>query len=75
MKDTADPQVGDQINALIKKYAETINSNDAVALAALYTEEAVLVTPGGVFYGRQAIEQWLIQAFQQHPKDFSILLT
>src|SRR5262245_36882875 len=71
MKDTADSQIGDQINALIKTYAETVNSNDAAALAALYTKEAILVTPVGIVYGQQAIDKWHTEAFQRHPKDFS----
>jgi uncharacterized protein (TIGR02246 family) len=71
MKDTADPQISGHINALIKKYAKAVNNRDAAALAALCTEEAVFVTPGGVVYGRQDIEKWHTDAFQRHPKDFS----
>jgi hypothetical protein len=37
MKDRADPQISGQVNALIKKYAEAVNNNDAAALAALCT--------------------------------------
>ena len=69
--DTADPQISGQINALIKKYAEGVNNNDAAAVAALCTEEAVFVTPEGQVYGRQDIEEWLTDAFQRLPKDFS----
>jgi hypothetical protein len=39
MKDTADPQISEQVNALSKKYDDAINNNDAVAVAALYTED------------------------------------
>ena len=70
-RDTADPQISGQINALIKKYAEGVNNNDAAAVAALCTEEAVFVTPEGLVYGRQDIEEWITDAFQRHPKDFS----
>ena len=63
-RDTADPQISGQINALIKKYGEGVNNNDAAAVAALCTEEAVFVTPEGLVYGRQHIEKWLTDAFQ-----------
>jgi uncharacterized protein (TIGR02246 family) len=70
-KDTADPQISRQVNAVIKKYAEAVNNNDATVLAALCTEDAVVVTDGGIIYGPQAIEKWHTDAFQRHPKDFS----
>jgi hypothetical protein len=43
-KKTVDPQIVEQIDALGKKYDEAVNNNDAVALAALYIEDAVPVT-------------------------------
>jgi ketosteroid isomerase-like protein len=39
------------------KEDEAFKKNDAGALAALFTEDAVLVAPDGMFYGRQAIEK------------------
>ena len=61
-KDTADPRVAQQLvsfydSALRTKYDEAFNMKDAAALAALFTEDAVLVTPEGLFSGRQAIEK------------------
>ena len=43
-KDIADPQLRQQQDAGSKKYDEAVNNNDAAAVAALYTEDAVEVT-------------------------------
>jgi len=56
-KDTADPQMAQQIRALAMKYDAAFNRNGPAAVAALYTEDAVFVTPQGTFYGPQAIEK------------------
>ena len=55
-KDAVDPQLAEQVRALAAKYDEAFNKNDAVAVAALYTEDAVFETPNGTFDGREAIE-------------------
>jgi uncharacterized protein (TIGR02246 family) len=57
MKDTADPQIAQQIRERGKKYDQAFNKNDATALAALFTEDALQVTPEGLYSGRQAIEK------------------
>ena len=70
MKDTVDPQIIEQLNAVGKKYDEAVNNNDAAAVAALYTEDAVFVSDRGPIYGRQAIEKWYADGFQGwHPKN------
>jgi ketosteroid isomerase-like protein len=58
-KGTADPQIIDQLNALSKKTNEAFNNGDAAALAATFTEDAVLVNDTGPVYGREAIEKYL----------------
>ena len=60
-----DPQLRQQLEALGKKYDEAANNNDAAAIAALYTEDAVFVTYAGPLYGRQAIEKFYADVYQQ----------
>ncbi|MGB9275312.1 MAG: nuclear transport factor 2 family protein [Terrimicrobiaceae bacterium] len=64
-KETVDPQTIEQIIAVGKKYDEAENNNDAASLAALFTEDAVFVTNTGPVYGRQAIEKWFRDDFQE----------
>lgn len=64
-KETVDPQIAQQIRALSIKYDEAFNKNDAAALAALYTEDAVEVADTGPIYGREAIEKHFTDVFKQ----------
>jgi ketosteroid isomerase-like protein len=64
-KDTVDPQLREALAAYNKKEDEAWNNNDAVALAALYTEDAVLVNDTGPIYGRDAIEKHYADVFKQ----------
>lgn len=58
----------DEFGALGMKYDEAYKRSDAAALAALFTEDAVLVTPEGLFSGRQTIGKWYADDFQRwHP--------
>jgi uncharacterized protein (TIGR02246 family) len=62
---TPDPQIAEQLNALEQKFTEAMNNNDAAAVAALFTEDAVLVRPEGPIYGRRAIEKWYGELFRK----------
>ena len=66
---TPDPQLRQQVVAAKhKKYDEAFNKNDAAAVVALFTEDAVYVTPTGPIYGREAIEESYADFFQKwHP--------
>jgi ketosteroid isomerase-like protein len=48
-----------------KKWKEAYENNDAAAVAALFTEDAVLVINTGPIYGREAIEKFYADLFQK----------
>ena len=64
-KDTLDPQLRQVADALSKEFDEAYDNNDAAAVAALFTEDAVLVTTQGPIYGREAIEKHYAGVFQK----------
>jgi ketosteroid isomerase-like protein len=61
---TPDPQLRQALLALAKKFEDAWNNNDAAALAALFTEDAVLVNDTGPVYGREAIKKYYTGVFQ-----------
>jgi ketosteroid isomerase-like protein len=63
-KNTVDPQINEQVNAHCE-IDEAYNNNDAAAQAALFTEDAVVVTDTGPIYGQEAIEKDNADAFKQ----------
>jgi len=60
-KNTVDPEVLQQIEAVYMKYDDAYNKNDAAAIAALFTQDAVEVwqgvSEGGLASGQQAIKK------------------
>ena len=78
-KNTADPRTAQQRDLLgvakaLEEFGEfhqaldeAYNKNDAAAVAALFTKDALLVEPDGLFSGRQAIEKRYADTFQQSP--------
>jgi ketosteroid isomerase-like protein len=61
---TPDPQLRQQLERLAKSFEDAWNSNDAAALAALFTEDAVLVNDSGPVNGREAIKKYYTDLFQ-----------
>jgi len=49
-KETVDPQLIQKLDTINKKYNEAVNSHDAAAFGALYTEDAIFVTDTGPVY-------------------------
>jgi uncharacterized protein (TIGR02246 family) len=49
------------------KLDDAYNNKDAAAAATLFTEDAVLVTPDGMVFGREAIEKRYAERFQRWP--------
>jgi uncharacterized protein (TIGR02246 family) len=69
-KDLADPQTTQKILALMKAFDEAHNNNDAAAVAALFTRDAIIVAPEGPIIGRQAIQKWYTEIYKWwHPKN------
>ena len=62
---TPDPQLRQRYIALVKKYDDALNKNDAAAVAALFAEDGVFVTDRGPVIGRPAIEKWHADLFTQ----------
>jgi ketosteroid isomerase-like protein len=59
-----------QLDVINRQFDEPVNKHDAVAAAALYTEKATIVTPLGVFSGREGIEKYFTDLFQRYnPSD------
>ena len=73
-QNTVDPEVRQQIEALLVKRNEAYNKHDRAALAAGYTEDAVFVGGGGgpePHYGRQAIEKRIALDMASFPGEVS----
>jgi uncharacterized protein (TIGR02246 family) len=60
-----DPQSRERLIALIKKHTDALDSNDAAAVAAVFTEDAVNVEQDGPTFGREAIQKLWAERFQR----------
>jgi len=68
----AGPALVQQLEAINDRFDEASNKHDAAAVAALYTANATLVTPLGIFSDRNAIEKYFTDVFQRYnPSDHS----
>lgn len=53
-----------QVANLVKSYNVAFNKQDAAAVAALYTQDAVYATEGPIISGRDAIEKFYADGFK-----------
>jgi uncharacterized protein (TIGR02246 family) len=73
-QNTVDPEVRQQIEAVLKKHEQAYNEYDATAFAAGFTQYAIELSPGGVAWGRQEIEQRYTLDLASHPTKQSFKL-
>jgi uncharacterized protein (TIGR02246 family) len=62
---TASEAVTQAIKAAHDKFSEAWNKHDAAGIAALCTADGVFVTPTGIAFGREEIENWYKKLFTQ----------
>jgi uncharacterized protein (TIGR02246 family) len=63
--DKPDPQLRQRLIEVIRKHDDAINHNDADAVAALYTEDAISLEQTGPVFGREAIRKRWADRFQK----------
>jgi ketosteroid isomerase-like protein len=61
---TPDPKLRERSISRFKALTDAFDKNDAAAVAANFTEDAILVTSFGQIRGRQAIKQWYAELFK-----------
>jgi uncharacterized protein (TIGR02246 family) len=66
-RDVTDPQTTQKVIASLKGMIKARNDNDAAAVAAYYTRDAVFLTPVGPIIGREAIQKWYADMYQSQP--------
>ena len=62
--DVADPETTQKIDAIFKALSEAQENRDPAAYAAVFTSDAVFVTPTGPIIGRQAIQKYYTDLWQ-----------
>ena len=68
----AEQAAADQYADLQKNFAEAYNRKDVDAMAAAFTEDAIRVTPSGMFVGREAIRRNLQDVVNLDLHDYSV---
>jgi uncharacterized protein (TIGR02246 family) len=62
--ETPDPKLVQAVERIDKKFVDAQDKGDAAALAALFSDNAVMVTNTGPLNGRKAIEEYYANAFK-----------
>jgi uncharacterized protein (TIGR02246 family) len=63
-KQLSDEQIGKALAAADSYTVDAVNRHDAYAVAAVYWDDAIEITPTGIVSGRSAIEQRLAEQFK-----------
>jgi uncharacterized protein (TIGR02246 family) len=63
-KETLDAQAVEKADPLAGKFDAAANNNDPAAIAALFAEDAVFITPEKAIVGREAIEKQYTEWYQ-----------
>ena len=74
MQSAVDPEVRQQIEAVLRKHEEAYNEYDAAAFAAGFTQYAVELSQGGMARGREEIEERYAADLASHPTKQSFKL-
>jgi ketosteroid isomerase-like protein len=69
---SSQPEPSDPSAEMQKRFAEAYNKGDLDAMAAAFTEDAVRVTPSGIFNGRDAIRRGFQEALKLNLHDYSV---
>jgi ketosteroid isomerase-like protein len=64
-KDKLDPHSRERLIGRIKAHTDALDKNDAAAVAANFTEDAVSVEQDGTTFGREAIQKLWAERFQK----------
>ena len=73
-QNTVDPEVRQQIEAVLRKHEEAYNEYDAAAFAAGFSQYAVELSQGGMARGREEIEERYAAHFASSPSKASLKL-
>jgi uncharacterized protein (TIGR02246 family) len=63
-KETLDAQAVEKADPLAGKFDQAASNNDPAAVAALFAEDAVFVTPNKTIVGREAIEKQYMEWYE-----------
>ena len=63
-KQLTDEEIGKRIAAGDRYTVDAVNRHDAYAVAAVFWDDGIEITPLGVFSGRPAIEQYLAEQYK-----------
>jgi ketosteroid isomerase-like protein len=71
-----EPSVGGEIfQSMQSQFAEAYNRGDVAGMAAFFSEDAVRITPDGIFRGREAIRAEMQRVIEMGLHDYSVRRT